>query len=83
MTRIYYAFLALAQTDTYGDMPFDVYVRARVPETDNIPYNTQEQVYDMMFRMLEQAVDSIDVNDANQYSFGQRIYVISEMRRNG
>lgn len=70
MTRIYYAFLALAQTDTYGDMPFDVYVRARVPETDNIPYNTQEQVYDMMFRMLEQAVDSIDVNDANQYSFG-------------
>lgn len=68
VTRIYYTFLALANTDTYGDMPFKVYVQAKVPKTNNVPYNTQQQVYDAMFRMLEQAVDSIAPDDANQYS---------------
>ena len=67
VTRIYYAFLALAQTDTYGDMPFREYVQARKPETNNVKYDTQEQVYDAMFRMLEQAVDSINPYDASQY----------------
>lgn len=69
-TRIYLAFAALANTDTYGDMPFREYVRARVPETNNVAYDTQEEVYDAMFRMLEQAVDSIDLADATQYSPG-------------
>lgn len=67
ITRIYYAFLALANTDTYGDMPFRQYVQAKVPETNNVEYDTQEQVYDAMFRMLEQAVDSIKPEDASQY----------------
>ena len=67
ITRIYYAFLALANTDTYGDMPFREYVQAKVPETNNVQYDTQEQVYDAMFRMLEQAVDSIKPEDASQY----------------
>lgn len=57
ITRIYYAFLALANTDTYGDMPFTEYVQAKVPETNNVAYNTQEEVYDAMFLMLEQAVE--------------------------
>lgn len=58
ITRIYYAFLASTMTDTYGDMPFSVYVQGgQVPE--KCPYDTQEKVYDMIFRMLEQAVDSI------------------------
>lgn len=70
ITRIYYAFLALANTDTYGDMPFSVYVRARDPQEGNVPYDTQEKVYDIMFRMLEQAVDSINLADASQFSFG-------------
>lgn len=68
ITRIYYAFLALANTDTYGAMPFKEYVQARVPETNNVAYNTQEDVYDAMFRMLEQAVDSINPTDATQWS---------------
>lgn len=67
ITRIYYAFLALANTDTYGDMPFTEYVQAKVPETNNVAYNTQEEVYDAMFLMLEQAVDSIKPDDASQY----------------
>lgn len=67
ITRIYYVFTALANTDTYGDMPFREYVRARVPETNNVAYDTQQEVYDAMFRMLEQAVDSIQPDDASQY----------------
>ena len=67
ITRIYYVFLALANTDTYGDMPFREYVQAKVPETNNVEYDSQEQVYDAMFRMLEQAVDSINPGDASQY----------------
>lgn len=58
MTRIYYAFLASTMTDTYGEMPFGVYVQGKsAPE--KCPYNTQEEVYDMVFRMLEEAADSI------------------------
>lgn len=68
-TRIYYAFLALANTDTYGDMPFKEYVQAKIPETNNVSYNTQAEVYDAMFRMLEQAVDSIKPNDATQIGY--------------
>ena len=71
VTRIYYAFLALANTDTYGAMPFKVYAQARIPETNNVPYNTQAEVYDCMFRMLEQAVDSIQPDDASQYNVGK------------
>lgn len=67
ITRIYYVFLALANTDTYGDMPFLEYAQAKVPETNNVAYDTQEKVYDAMFRMLEQAVDSINPGDASQY----------------
>lgn len=68
-TRIYYAFLALANTDTYGDMPFKEYVQAKVPEMNNVAYNTQQEVYDAMFRMLEQAVDSIRPNDPSQIGY--------------
>lgn len=71
ITRIYYAFLALANTDTYGAMPFKEYVQARIPETNNVKYDTQEEVYDAMFRMLEQAVDSINPNDNAQWNAGQ------------
>lgn len=68
-TRIYYAFLALANTDTYGDMPFKEYAQAKVPEMNNVAYNTQQEVYDAMFRMLEQAVDSIKPNDPSQIGY--------------
>lgn len=71
ITRIYYAFLALANTDTYGDMPFSVYARGRMPEEGNVPYDSQKEVYEMLFHMLKQAVDSIRPNDGEQFNFGQ------------
>ena len=49
-------------------MPFREYVRARIPETNNVAYDTQQEVYDAMFRMLEQAVDSIAPEDNTQYN---------------
>ncbi len=58
MTRIWYAFLASTMTDTYGDIPFAVYVQGQEAPSE-CPYNTQEEVYDMVFRMLTQAADSI------------------------
>ena len=67
-TRIYMAFVLLAHTDTYGDMPCKEYVQAKIPEQNNVAYNTQEEIYDCMFRMLEQAVDSIKPNDDSQYN---------------
>lgn len=67
ITRIYFAFLALANTDTYGDMPFKIYASAQTPETNNVPYDTQADVYDGLFRMLRQAVETIDPDDASQY----------------
>lgn len=67
ITRIYFAFITLAQTDTYGAMPFKVYAKARIPETNNVEYDSQKDIYDAMFRMLEQAVDSINPADGSQY----------------
>ena len=37
------AFVLLAHTDTYGDMPCKEYVQARIPEENNVSYNTQEE----------------------------------------
>lgn len=67
ITRIYFAFITLANTDTYGAMPFKVYAQARIPETNNVEYDSQKDIYDAMFRMLEQAVESIDPADGSQY----------------
>ena len=66
--RIYMAFVLLAHTDTYGDMPCKEYVQAKIPEQNNVAYNSQEEIYDCMFRMLEQAVDSITPGDEDQYN---------------
>lgn len=66
--RIYMAFTLLSHTDTYGDMPCKAYVQARIPEENNVAYDTQEEIYDCLFRMLEQAVDSIQPDDASQYN---------------
>lgn len=70
MTRIWYAFLASTMADTYGDMPFGVYVQGLEPPTQ-CPYNTQEQVYDMVFRMLSEAADSIQPG-ACSFTFADR-----------
>jgi hypothetical protein len=68
ITRIYYAFIASTMTDTYGDMPFSAVVKG-LPAPKETPYDTQEEVYNMIFEMLEQAVDNIRI-DNNAYNFG-------------
>ena len=63
ITRIYWAFLASMTTDTYGDIPLSAYVRGLLPdEPEKVKYDTQEECYDIIFRMLKQAVDSIVPN---------------------
>ncbi|MEG2945496.1 MAG: SusD/RagB family nutrient-binding outer membrane lipoprotein [Bacteroidales bacterium] len=69
ITRIYWAFLASMQTDTYGDVPLSAYVQAK-PVEGNVPYDTQEKAYDVIFRLLEQATDSI-VPGACEFKFSQ------------
>lgn len=70
MTRIYYAFLASTMTDTYGEMPFGVYVQGKAAP-EKCPYNTQEEVYDMIFRMLTEAADSIQPGQCS-FKFADR-----------
>lgn len=68
ITRIYWAFLASMQTDTYGDIPLSAYVQAKFVDENSI-YDTQEKAYDIIFRLLEQATDSI-VPGACSFKFG-------------
>lgn len=63
ITRIYYAFLASTMTDTYGDMPFGELVQCK-PKSEKMPFDTQEKVYDKIFRILTQAADSIKLGQA-------------------
>lgn len=58
ITRIYYAFLASTMTDTYGDMPFLPLIKGLELEKE-AKYDSQKDIYDKLFRMLTQAVDSI------------------------
>lgn len=60
VTRIYYAFLISMQTDTYGDIPLSYYIKGVLPPDQNVTYDSQEKVYDMMFKMLDQAIRQID-----------------------
>lgn len=68
IARIYWAFLASMHTDTYGDIPLGAYVKGRTVSGNDVPYETQEKAYDMIFRLLEQAVDSI-VPNAHEYKY--------------
>lgn len=60
ITRIYFAFLGSLMTDTYGPIPFKTFVDGKMPGKE-MPYDSQEVVYDTMFKMLGEAVDSIKV----------------------
>ena len=75
ITRIYYAFLALANTDTYGDMPFTEYVQAKVPETN---YGKQisnliRQAYGKHLKVFEQTIPR-SVRAAETSAAGKSIF---------
>lgn len=59
ISRIYYAFLASTMTDTYGDIPFKAYIKGE-ETSEKISYDSQKDVYDMIFRILKQATDNIE-----------------------
>ena len=74
ITRIYYAFLMSAQTDTYGDIPIKYYVKGMLPPEENVEYSSQEEVYNMIFEILDQAITNLHnptLPTAQQYSFGE------------
>lgn len=71
ITRIYYAFLMSMQTDTYGDIPIKYYVKGALPPEENVEYSTQEEVYGMIFDILDQAITALhNVPNTSQYNFG-------------
>lgn len=59
VARIYYAFLISMQTDTYGDIPLSYYVKGVLPPTQYISYTSQKDVYDIMFKLLDEAITNI------------------------
>lgn len=69
VTRIYYAFLISMQTDTYGDIPLSYYVKGALPPDQNVSYDSQEKVYDIMFALLDQAIQNIEPSKG--LNFGQ------------
>ncbi|MCD7930912.1 MAG: SusD/RagB family nutrient-binding outer membrane lipoprotein [Tannerellaceae bacterium] len=69
LTRIYYAFLMSMQTDTYGDIPTDFYVKGLLPTDLNVKYTAQKEVYKIMFTLLDQALKNIDPQDSKQFMF--------------
>ncbi|MDR0893103.1 MAG: SusD/RagB family nutrient-binding outer membrane lipoprotein [Mediterranea sp.] len=68
VARIYYAFLISMQTDTYGDIPLQYYVKGALPPSQNVNYTKQADVYDAMFKLLDQALTNI--NPAKGLDFG-------------
>lgn len=69
LTRIYYAFLLSMQTDTYGDIPLDYYLKGLLPPHQQVTYTSQSEVYAYIFQMLDEAVKNIDPSNANQAVF--------------
>ncbi len=69
ITRIYYAFLISMQTDTYGDLPLTNLHLQGIPDTEAPKYRTQEEIYDIIFEMLDDAVNNIKPGD-NQFNLG-------------
>lgn len=69
ITRIYFAYLASQMTDTYGSIPLSAYLQGgSIPE--KVKYDSQERVYDIMFALLTEAVDSIKPNN-NMFLLGE------------
>jgi len=58
MTQINMCFLASLMTDTYGDMPFSIFLDKEDPT--EMVYDTQEKIYDLLFKRLTTASRSIE-----------------------
>jgi hypothetical protein len=71
MTRIYYAFLISMLTDTYGDIPLTDEQLQGLSSPKASAFRTQEEVYDIIFRMLDDALAHIDPSRAGAFNPGE------------
>lgn len=72
ITRIYYAFLLSMLTDTYGAVPVEYYVKGAMPTDEKVKYMDQKDVYDTIFKLLDQAITKLHNTPAtSQYSLGE------------
>ena len=58
ITQIHYSFLASMMADTYGSIPFSIFLDNAEPGT--LTYDSQEKVYDLVFQKLAVAVENLD-----------------------
>ena len=47
------------QTDTYGNIPLAYYIKGMLPPTQYVSYTSQEEVYDAIFKLLDEAITNI------------------------
>ena len=57
ITQIHMCFLASLMTDTYGDIPFSIFLDKEDPSV--MVYDTQQKVYDLLFKRLTTAAKNI------------------------
>lgn len=67
ISRIYYAFLLSMQTDTYGDIPLEYYIKGAAPVSEQVSYTKQEDVYAAIFYLLDQAITELNNNKSNNW----------------
>ena len=60
------------QTDTYGAIPLEYYVKGAMPTDEKVKYMDQKDVYDVIFKMLDQAITALhNTPSTAQYSLGE------------
>ena len=60
------------QTDTYGAIPLEYYVKGAMPTDEKVKYMDQKDVYDVIFKILDQAITALhNTPSAAQYSLGE------------
>ncbi len=76
ITRIYFAFLISLQTDSYGDMPLTDKQLQGVADADAPDFRSQEDVYNIIFALLDDALTNMNPDATNTYDLSKedRIY---------
>lgn len=70
VTRIYFAFLVSMMTDTYGDMPLTDKHLQGITDAESPKYRTQKEIYQIIFALLDDAVNNIDPYQSDAYTPG-------------
>ena len=55
------------QTDTYGDIPLEYYIKGAAPVSEQVSYTKQEDVYAAIFYLLDQAITELNNNRSNNW----------------